>query len=171
MKTTAQKILGTAVLSLMVACGNKNNNNPPPPGAVGPVGGVYGGCAIPGGVKDRTVVGNLGNGATLTLDIYSQPSGQIAAVGMINIPNSGILYGTPGTGGAFQACVSSVGLGALNRGYTYQDIELSLQGNGVSISLGSAYGNGTFLTGDSIEGTMYMDLQPFGPATFGLARP
>lgn len=166
-------LIGTA--SLLQACGRGPNFNDPRffSSYYQNVGGV---CQIPMGVKDRTVVGDLGNGAILQIDLFTQgPGGTIAAFGQLSAPSLESLFGTnaingginfmnpPATGfgyagpnSAFQTCVSSNGFtGTLDRDNTYQDINLSLMGNAnVYIEMGSRVGVNAFLSGDSLKGSI-----------------
>ena len=171
MKTTERKILqvlGLALSTLLTACGGSSAPYYPPTTNAYGYGAGIGSCGVPTGVKDKTVVGSLQGGATLTLDIYTQPSGTIAAVGMINIPSVSSLYQmgygsvpTGATATSFQQCISSNGaVGSIDRSSTYENIEL-----------GSRYGIPTYITGDSIEGTMYIEMQGQSPTTFTMARP
>lgn len=135
-----------------------------------------GACQIPQGIKDRTVIGDLGNGATLTLDIFTQGAGGgIAAFGQLSAPSLESLfgvdvfngnfnqyappttgYGYTGPNSQFQTCVSTNGFsGTLDRGATYEDINLALVGNGnVYIEMGSRVGVNAFLSSSSLRGTI-----------------
>lgn len=147
------------------------------------------GCTIPVGIKDRTVTGVFGTGATLKLDIFSQPGGTIAAYGELSIPSVEALFGVnvfngqfgtnPSLGGygytgpnsQFRTCVSSNGFaGTLTRDSTYQDITISLVGNGNTyIEMGNVPGQ-TYLTGDYVEGYIKMRVGSYPDTQFILAH-
>jgi hypothetical protein len=182
MKNTFLKklVYGSLLLGGITACGNdqdivpQNNFNN---------GLQYGaGCVVPVGIKDRTVVGNFGNGATLTLDIYSTPSGTISAIGELVVPSMESLYGFDGgmynsgyTGAQsmYRTCVSSSGaVGNLERDLSYQEITLALRGNdGTYIEMGETVGPYTaVLVGDAIEGNVKLQVGTFPMQTFLLSR-
>lgn len=181
--------VGMMLLATLSACGGDDVNNTLPITTAG-----LGACGAPPGVKDKTVVGSLGGGATITLDIYSQPAGTVAAIGEIIIPSVASLYdpsnggflsyyggGYGGFGGTapstvstveFRSCVSSNGyVGTIDRSSTYQNIEIALRGTNVYVELGSKYGVPVYLSGDAIQGTMRLDLNGQPSSLFALARP
>jgi hypothetical protein len=178
MKTNIFKkiIMTTALATGLVACGDD-------PALIGnTTNGVAGFCSIPAGVKDRTVIGNLGNGATLRLDIYSTPSGSIAAQGELIVPSIESLYGIDGgiynntyTGpqSQFRTCVSSMNfVGNLERDLSYQEITLTLYGdNNTYIEMGETVGPYTaVLVGDALEGNIKLRIGSFEQRTFLLTR-
>lgn len=181
MKTFKQKNgwLSVLALTVLAACGD---NPTTPILTTNPIGGV-GNCSAPvNSYKERTVVGNLGFGATLTLDIYSGQAGTISAVGQLVIPSVSNLYGTnflmqtPAAAvDAFKSCVSSNGaVGTLTRGNAYDDITLALQGASganVYIEMGQNYAQGTYLVSNGIEGPIFIRLNGQQDWVFPSVRP
>jgi hypothetical protein len=157
-------ILGVAAISVLSACGSNDPVLQPN------FYGYQGGCQnvsslIPAGTPYTQIVrGDLGAGATLSLQIYDLPAGGIAAVGDLNVPSmeslSGLNYGSGGftypgyTAPAVantprRACLSSTGIGLIDGDGTYQDVEMSLSGDGVLIEMGRGF---TWLSGNKIMG-------------------
>jgi hypothetical protein len=181
--------LGTLVLTgLLQACGGEEPNYNDPRYA----NNYYqnsAGCSIPVGVKDRTVTGVFGTGATLKLDIFTQPGGTIAAYGELSVPSVEALfgvnvfngqfgndtsiagYGYTGPNSQFRTCVSSNGFaGSLTRDRSYQDISIALVGNGNTyIEMGNVPGQ-TYLVGDYVEGTIKMRVGSYPDMQFILAH-
>jgi hypothetical protein len=163
------KLSGLALLAALAACGDDPYYNNPNYNIYN---AVAGGCQIPLGTKTQTVKANLGNGATIVLDLY-EVSGGISAVGEVNIPSLDSLYGY-GYGGAsngvsgqgIRTCVSSNGsVGSIDGSASYRDIELSLRGNGVYIEMGSRTGVQAYVSGNNILGSLYMEF-PLDPARY-----
>jgi len=147
------------LMTTLAACGGNNDEDLIDPN-YGPY-GLNGNCTIPaGGAELRTVVGNFGDGARLTLRLFSTGTGDEAqAYGELSIPSvqqffspdyGGILsnpYWATGQGGygynngaatgAFRTCVST----NQNPGIVVEDgpnllVDMTLVGNQTQIILG-----------------------------------
>jgi hypothetical protein len=151
----------TAILASLTACGSGDSNDDLYDPNYGPY-GLNGNCTIPaGGAELRTVVGNFGDGARLTLRLFSAGAGDEAhGYGELSIPSVQQFYGPDyggmlsnpywgygqntngGTGsGAFRTCVSTNQNAGIVREYgPYLDIEMVLVGNQTQIVLGSGLG-------------------------------
>ena len=171
-KTTYSAYLTILATLVLTACGGNDDTLLDPRYRMD----EYGNCTIPSGYKDQTVVGSFGNGATLTLDIFSQQGGTIAAVGMLSIPSIEALYGTNVFGGTFdpynqhiggygygggyserRLCVSSNGFnGTLEDDSVLQYINITLRGNdGSFLQMGNTIGfMPAAIVGSSIEGNV-----------------
>jgi len=187
-----KKYLNSTILlstvTLLQACGgNKNPNYNDPRYYSSYYQNAGGACQIPQGVKDRTVVGDLGNGAILQIDLFSQsPGNTIAAFGQLSTPSVEALfgvnvftgsfsenppltgYGYTGPNSQFTTCVSTNGYsGTLERDGTYQDINLSLVGNGNTfIQMGSSVGVPAFVSGDSLRGSIRLKIGSYPETEF-----
>lgn len=169
------KLSTLALLATLAACGDDPAYNN---GQYNVYNAVQGGCQVPVGIKSQTVKGNLGNGATLTLDLYQDQNGAISSIGQINVPSLDSLYSnnllTGQVGGqSLITCVSTNGsTGSLENSGAYRDLELSLRGNGVYIEMGSRVGVQAYISGTNILGSVYMEfpLNPtqYPPMTFAL---
>jgi hypothetical protein len=167
--TILKKILYTGLLAgSLAACGDDpalvGTNNPY---------GAAGTCQVPMGIKDRTVMTVFEAGGTLELDIYSAPNGGIEAIGRLTLPsveqftlvNGGGLYnyGPAQPNSQFRTCLSTMGTpGNLVRGYSQQDIDLTLYGDaGTIVQMGASLGltNPAYLTGDGITGQFIVQFQ------------
>ena len=151
----------------------------------------YGVCQLPVGVPQRTVLGNLSDGSTITLQIYPQANGGISAYGELSIPsvehlfgvdvfngqvNPGAApvtgYGYTGPNAAFRTCLSSNEFkGTLEPGGT-QDINLTVFGiGGTTIQMGSGVGGvDTYISGDNLMGTIVMKIGNYPQTQFIVTR-
>jgi|GEM_PF-2336534 len=174
-KVNGIKLSALTLLASLAACGSDPQMDNP---YYNVYNAVAGGCQVPVGTKLQTVKGNLGNGATVTLDLYQDPTGSISAVGEVNIPSLDSLYSNnlltgSVAGQGLRTCVSSNGAaGSLDNPGAYRDLEISVRGQGVYIEMGSRVGVQAYLSGSNILGSMYMEfpLDPsrYPPSTFAL---
>jgi hypothetical protein len=186
MRTIQNKIAQTLSLLILASTLGACGRNHPQYGPVAPIGygssaAAIANCAPPAGVLDKRVIGSLGNGAYLAMEIYSQPSGTIAANGELVIPNVNSLFGSvftgqpgPGVNGSqeFRDCLSSnAAVGTIDRTSTYQNIQIALRGARSYIELGSNYGVQSYITGDSMEGSVYVEINGAPGSVFTMLRP
>lgn len=179
--------LGLALASLLGACGGEDIPVTPINAAPASF------CQPPVGQYLRTVHGNFGmGGAVLTLDIFVNGTGRIAAIGELSIPSLESLYGidntfgitdpnlTPVQGSGYtgahtpiRACVGTQGFtGDLDRDRAYQDINLTLYGDfGTYIEMGTTVGPvQAYLVNENIEGSVKLRVGNYPQNVFTLTR-
>lgn len=174
-------ILGLLAISFLTACGGGSDPTLVAPSTIAGAGfNSCGATSLPLGQKSSTVVGNLNNGAKLTLDLYLQPDASVGAIGEIYIPSTASLFGAvlSGTGvpvgtSEFRTCVTTPSPGVMQQGGAYDYLEMALRGANVYIELGSNYGISTYVVNNYLEGAMLIEIPNVtqGQALLYMARP
>lgn len=158
---------------------------------------AYAGCSFPNTTYlPRRVTGNFGDGSKITIDLFEEGNGSVAAVGILSIASveafmgtnvwSGTLdplaypaggYNYAGANSQFQTCLSTNGFnGTLDNQSLYQGINLALNSpNGTFVQMGELIGflgvAPAVIVGNQLEGYMKVVIPGYPEQVLPALRP